>query len=144
MAEGPARGLPPAGWYKDPAGSDAKRWWDGQAWGALEEPSRIDAGGEQPPIDQHRPKVIEQAPPRSSPVGPRGFAYLAERNGSALTTVAIAVLYVVLAATFHIHFFGILPIFTALASYRRREFLWPLAAALAVGTLVLSLSGLQG
>ncbi len=144
MAEDPAKPLPPAGWYKDPAGTDARRWWDGQAWGGLEELPQIDAGGEQPPVDQHRPKVIERPPTRSSPVGPRGFASLAEKNGSALTTVAIAIVYVALAAAFHIHFFGILPIFTALASYRRREFLWPLAAALAVGTLVFSLSALHG
>jgi hypothetical protein len=24
--------LPPAGWYPDPAGSNARRYWDGQAW----------------------------------------------------------------------------------------------------------------
>lgn len=23
---------PPAGWYNDPAGSDGKRWWDGERW----------------------------------------------------------------------------------------------------------------
>ena len=23
---------PPAGWYPDPAGSNARRYWDGQAW----------------------------------------------------------------------------------------------------------------
>lgn len=140
MTEDAAGRLPPAGWYKDPSGTDAKRWCDGQAWGRLEEPPRLDAGGEQPPIDQHRPKVIESPPPRSSP---RGFAYLAEQNGSALTTVAIAVVYAFLDAAFHIHVLGILPIFTAMASYRRREFLWPLAAAVAVGTLVFSLGALH-
>lgn len=24
--------LPPAGWYPDPAGAHARRYWDGQAW----------------------------------------------------------------------------------------------------------------
>jgi hypothetical protein len=24
--------LPPAGWYPDPAGSPAQRWWDGRGW----------------------------------------------------------------------------------------------------------------
>lgn len=24
--------LPPAGWFRDPAGSGARRWWDGTAW----------------------------------------------------------------------------------------------------------------
>ena len=24
--------LPPSGWYPDPAGSNARRYWDGQAW----------------------------------------------------------------------------------------------------------------
>ena len=27
------RSLPPAGWYADPAGGSAKRYWDGQRWG---------------------------------------------------------------------------------------------------------------
>ena len=26
------RTSPAAGWYADPGGSDAQRWWDGQAW----------------------------------------------------------------------------------------------------------------
>ena len=25
-------GLPPAGWYPDPAGGPARRWWDGAGW----------------------------------------------------------------------------------------------------------------
>jgi hypothetical protein len=29
MSEG---GLPPAGWYPDPAGSELLRWWDGRGW----------------------------------------------------------------------------------------------------------------
>jgi hypothetical protein len=28
----PGAVLPPAGWYPDPAGSNARRYWDGQAW----------------------------------------------------------------------------------------------------------------
>lgn len=27
-----AKPPPPAGWYKDPAGTDERRWWDGKAW----------------------------------------------------------------------------------------------------------------
>jgi hypothetical protein len=27
-------GPPPAGWYRDPAGSSALRWWNGQQWTA--------------------------------------------------------------------------------------------------------------
>jgi hypothetical protein len=31
--------MPPAGWYADPAGSDHRRYWDGQAWTeAVEQP----------------------------------------------------------------------------------------------------------
>lgn len=29
-----AGGLPPAGWYPDPAGSPGRRYWDGQQWTA--------------------------------------------------------------------------------------------------------------
>jgi hypothetical protein len=32
---GMASALNPAGWYPDPAGSPAWRWWDGQQWGPL-------------------------------------------------------------------------------------------------------------
>jgi hypothetical protein len=32
---GMAANLNPAGWYPDPAGSPAWRWWDGQQWGPL-------------------------------------------------------------------------------------------------------------
>ena len=28
----PTSVLPPAGWYPDPAGSPARRYWDGQSW----------------------------------------------------------------------------------------------------------------
>jgi Protein of unknown function (DUF2510) len=28
----PATAEPPRGWYRDPAGSSALRWWDGQRW----------------------------------------------------------------------------------------------------------------
>jgi Protein of unknown function (DUF2510) len=28
----PPQPLPPAGWYRDPAGSDKERWWDGKGW----------------------------------------------------------------------------------------------------------------
>ena len=31
-ASAPASVLPPAGWYPDPAGSHARRYWDGQSW----------------------------------------------------------------------------------------------------------------
>jgi hypothetical protein len=32
---GMAAALNPAGWYPDPSGSSAWRWWDGQQWGPL-------------------------------------------------------------------------------------------------------------
>jgi hypothetical protein len=28
----PSPSPPPAGWYADPAGGDASRWWDGERW----------------------------------------------------------------------------------------------------------------
>lgn len=28
----PTQGLPPAGWYPDPAGAPQQRWWDGLQW----------------------------------------------------------------------------------------------------------------
>jgi hypothetical protein len=141
VAEDAERGLPPAGFYTDPSGSDRKRWWDGETWGELQELPEDVVSAEPPPLWHHQHKVIEEPPPRDP--SPRGWGALAEKNGSAISTLVISLIYVVLGATFHIVFFGILPIFTALASYRRREFLWPVAAAAAVGTLVFSLSALH-
>lgn len=31
-ATAPTSALPPAGWYPDPAGAHARRYWDGQRW----------------------------------------------------------------------------------------------------------------
>ncbi|WP_082978595.1 DUF2510 domain-containing protein [Mycobacterium sp. 1081908.1] len=30
--------LPPAGWYPDPSGGQAQRYWDGHQWGAASPP----------------------------------------------------------------------------------------------------------
>ena len=43
---GAATAVAPAGWYPDPAGTGAQRWWDGTAWTAHVDPGQPAAGAE--------------------------------------------------------------------------------------------------
>jgi len=37
----PTQGIPPAGWYPDPAGSPQQRWWDGSQWSDMLQPVSV-------------------------------------------------------------------------------------------------------
>lgn len=41
---------PPAGWYPDPSGASADRYWDGAAWTEQHRPTMV--GGFSPPVTQ--------------------------------------------------------------------------------------------
>lgn len=67
---------------------------------------------------------------------------LVKQNQLAMITMAVTVVYIVVALTAHIVFLGIAPVLMCVRSFQRREPLAPLAAvaaAVAVGTAVVFL-----
>lgn len=56
--------LPPAGWYPDPAGAAALRWWNGVTWSDTTHPQ---PGYEVPPENPVSPPEAPVASPWSSP-----------------------------------------------------------------------------
>jgi hypothetical protein len=140
----------PAGWYPDPAGSGGLRWWDGVTW----------SDQVQPPVPQPAQPFVQPGDPLATgqpwgagqPAGqqwgaggphqqwsdqqtqaPVGFA---KRNTNSLVVAAIALVYVVLAATVHIVVLGFLPILFAARAFQAKEPLaWP-AAGVAAAVLI--------
>jgi hypothetical protein len=72
-------------------------------------------------------------------MAPRRAGILGQSGSrSALITLAIVAVYLVIAAETRIVFFGILPLGYALRSKRMREPLWPLAMAAAVLSIIIA------
>jgi hypothetical protein len=70
------------------------------------------------------------------PAAPTGFA---RRNGASLATLALVLLYVLIAATTHYVFFGFLPVVLAARAFRAKEPMAVAAAALAGGALLFAI-----
>jgi hypothetical protein len=130
---------PAAGWYPDPAGSGGMRWWDGTSWGdqvqpappPVEQPASGQpwAGGQQ----QWGPGAPAQQWTPQQAAAPTGFA---KRNTNSLVVAAIAVIYVVLAATVHVVVLGFLPVLFAVRAVQGKEPLaWP-AVGVAAAVLI--------
>ncbi|MCW2509704.1 MAG: hypothetical protein JWP68_2852 [Modestobacter sp.] len=129
----------PAGWYPDPAGSGGMRWWDGVTWSDQVQPAAAPAAVAQPwgvgqPAGQPwGAGGAQQQWAGQQTQAPVGFA---KRNTNSLVVAAIALVYVVLAATVHIVVLGFLPILFAVRAFRTKEPLaWP-AAGIAAAVLI--------
>jgi Protein of unknown function (DUF2510) len=111
---------PPAGWYPDPAGTAARRWWDGQTWAATVEPAMAPAA--------YAP-MAQSVPTRTG--APAG-------NRLALITFAVVALYIVIAVETRFVIFGFLPLALSLRSKRQGEPLAPFAIAAAGVSIALA------
>lgn len=146
VVEGVPMSLPPAGWYPDPAGGAAPRWWDGSAWAAA---TPIAPQASYPPVIAAPPQQWDASPPvpvgggwqaraggwnRAAPVGARG------RNRYSLITFGVVALYLVLAVAAHVAILGIFPILMAVRSVRAREPLAPVAVVAAVIAVIVGVT----
>jgi hypothetical protein len=176
-----------AGWYSDPAGGPALRWWDGQQWTNHVKPSQPEQFGYAPaptsfgtaqgdpgatqgwagavgqtpqsyPGAQHgyagaagqTPQSYPGAPPLpqyytapqagyapnyGAPAGQQPGTILQQNRYSAIT-VAVAILYAILAIGVHIVVIGVLPILFCVRAFRARE-PYRVAAAVAAAAAVI-------
>lgn len=153
---------PTAGWYADPNGGDGLRYWDGAGWTADTQvpPPAADgqSGGNAP---YGHPGSAAYAPPGvpayaqpSLPTDgqPGGFSggHRPATPGAAagnpfalsryaLITAAVCVVYAVIATYSSYAFFGVLPVLFTVRSFRAKEPLALLAAALTVATILYSI-----
>jgi hypothetical protein len=135
--------LPPAGWYPDPNGSPHQRWWNGQDWtdDLAQTAATPAAVGASTPATGYAPQ--------SYPGYPSARPYQgAPRNGLqssrySLITVGVSALYVLLAATSHVVFIGVLPALMAFRSFQAKEKLAPVAAVAAVVSIIVAFTALS-
>lgn len=152
------------GWYADPHGVAAFRWWDGNTWTAATHPGQpaqaepVYAQPAEPAAVQSHPAFAQQALPAYAAAGygqsVPGYSTPAfaqplnqvlaanrapasgwDRNRYAFITFGIVALYFFIAMSTRVVFFGILPLGMSIRSKRGNE---PLAA-FAIGAAVLSI-----
>jgi uncharacterized protein DUF2510 len=107
---------PAPGWYQDPAGTGASRWWDGVSW----------TGHVHPPAAQS---------PGAWPAEAAARSFL-RSNPLSLAVLAVAVGYFALFSFAHVVIAGLLPVLLAARAVRAKEPLAHGAAVLAGGTLL--------
>jgi len=113
----------PAGWYPDPGGSGAARWWDGTAWG-----DQLQA------VPQ--PVVQPAAQPWGATSLPAAPDTYAKRNTASLIALALAVVCVLIAVTTGYVVFALVPAFVAITAVQKKEPLaWP-ALGVAVALVI--------
>jgi hypothetical protein len=154
---------PSPGWYADPQGLAAYRWWDGLNWtantadGQPAAPSapqsyygRPETSGAAPagqfPQTQYPPAQFPptqyqptQYPP--SQFRPTPTASGAQRNRYAFITLGIVALYVLVAWKAHVYVLGVLPVVMSVRSKSRNE---PLAVVAIIAAAVALLVAVLG
>ena len=125
------------------------RWWDGTQWtshvrpvaGAWPGPPGAPAGTNSGPFG---PSGTH--PGWYGPTGPPEWSgaqvSFARRNQRSLTAAGVATLYIIVALASHLVFFGILPLILSIRAWQARETLAPLAIAVTVVAILVSVVGL--
>jgi hypothetical protein len=159
---------PPPGWYADPQGLAAYRWWDGLTWTA-----HTSAGQPATPSAQQsyygQAETTVAAPPTQYPQAQYPHAQYphaqyphaqypqtqyppsqfrptpqpsgVERNRYAFITLGIVACYVLIAWKAHIFVLGILPVVMSVRSKSRNEPLAPVAIVAAAVALLVAVLG---
>jgi len=141
-----------AGWYPDPAGSPAHRWWDGARWTDQLQPADPAAGARQGLPAYAQPAGGQppygQLPYGQLPYGQPAYGMPArpssgwQRNQMSYITMIIAAAYLVIALTANVVFIGILPVLMTVRAFNRKEKLAPVAAVCAGIAVLVSLLAL--
>jgi hypothetical protein len=129
---------PSPGWYADPHGVSAYRWWDGLAWTA----NTADGQPAVPTAQQsHYGGAVTVAPAQATQFRPAPTVSSGQRNQYAFITLGIVALYVLIAWKAHVYILGILPVMMSIRSKSRGEplaIVAIIAAAVAVLVAVLA------
>ncbi len=156
---------PQPGWYADPSGLPAHRWWDGQAWTqhtqqmpAPQAPSATQSSFAPAPATQHAgfgsaPMQTGYAPtatqsgfgtPQYAPAPARNRAPVGvwASNQYAFITMLIVAAYALIAWKGHVYVLGIFPAAMSVRSMNRREPLAILAVIAAVAAVLIAVVGL--
>ncbi len=129
---------PPPGWHPDPADpATSMRWWNGTHWTELTQPAPSGGSG---PAAGGGWSGWGGGPGAGSGWGRGGGGTLARRNQASALAIGLAALYIVIALSAHVVFFGIVPVVTAVRAFRRREALAPLAAVAAGLSVVVAVA----
>ncbi len=161
--------LPPPGWYADPHGYSAYRWWDGLTWTAHTNgglATADTAAAIAPAASQQgffagtvTPRQHQYPPAQPTPYGPtQPIPYGSgsnscggsssqtsgwQRNEYAFLTFGIVAIYAFLAMEAHVYILGIVPVMMGMRSQMRKEPLAVLAIIAAAVALVIGVVGLS-
>ncbi len=128
---------PTAGWYADPNGAPGLRYWNGTGWTDSTQPAPYGQSGAYPGSFPPGPAAAPAYPPVPTP-GNAG-ATLWAQNRTSFVTVAICIVYLLIAGFAHLVFFGILPVLYTVRSFQAKESLAWLAALVTVVTIGFSI-----